>query len=326
MEYGDYTGYGKYILDEFEFESGKILRDVQVEYSASGTPKFDDEGNIVNAIIYCHPFNKNYSSIGDLYKLTSDNGPFDFNEYYIISITSLGFPDSCSPSTTNLKYDFPKYTIKDRVNFKRQFIKEKFNIKKVLGVFGIGLGGYDTFTWACEYPDEMEFIVVFASSFKTNGYRYVVSKGIESIIDSSDDFYNEIYSDSLSRIMVAINKLLYSNYYSKGVFQNMSNDEIDVFMEDFVDDGLFVDIYDLKSRNDAILIYDVEDKLQNIKAKALIFGSDEDMYYSSQYDTLPLKDMIEDCEVILYNSNRDPFSGEEYFIMHDGLMEFMKNF
>lgn len=47
----------------------------------------------------------------------------------------------------------------------------------------------------------------------------------------------------------------------------MSNSEIDRLMDDFVDEGLFTDIYDFKFRNDCVLGYDVEDKLKDIKAK-----------------------------------------------------------
>lgn len=223
-----FIGYDKYTMDSFEFESGSVLENVDVEYMAKGTPKFDDEGNMTNVILYCHRFNGSYSSLDDIFRLTAKGKPFDFEKYYFISITSLGFPNSCCPSTTDLKHNFPKYTIKDRVNFKRQFLKERFNIENVHGIISRGVGGYEAYTWACDYSDEMDFIICSGTAFKTNGYRYVVSKCMESIIDSSDDFYSDIYSDSLSRMMVSINKLLYSNYFSKQVFHNMTNDEIDV--------------------------------------------------------------------------------------------------
>lgn len=318
-----FIGYDKFTLDSFEFESGEVLENVEVEYLAKGTPKFDDEGNITNAVIYCHAFNRSYSSLNELYKITAKDKPLDFEKYYFISITSLGFPGSCSPSTTELKQQFPKYNIKDRVNFKRQFLKEKFNITKVHGILGRGLGGYEVYTWACEYPDEMDFIIVSGSSYKTNGYRYVISKCIESIIDSSDDFYSEVYSESLSMMMVSINKLLYSTYFSKRIFQKMTNDEIDVLMDDFVDDGLFIDIYDFKLRNDAILEYNVEDKLKNIKAKALIVSADNDMYYTPEFDVWPVEDLIENAKIIVVEANDDYSSYEEILDIDIQLQEFL---
>lgn len=318
-----FIGYEKYTMEQFKFESGKVLEDVDVEFSAKGVPKYDNDGNIINTIIYCHPFNGNYASLGDIYKLTAQGKPFDFDEYYFISITKLGFPDSCSPSTTNLKHKFPPYTIKDRVNFNRQFLKERFNLDNVFGVIGKGLGGYEVYTWACEYPDEMDFIMAVGTCFKTNGYRYVISKCMESIIESSDDFYSEVYSDSLSRMMVSVNRLLYSNHFSKKLFYSMTNDEIDVLMDDFVDEGLFIDIYDFKLNNDAILDYDIESKLKNIKAKALIVSSDADMYYTPEFDVLPLKDMIENSTVILFNANEEQIDYNDCSIIEKDIDDFL---
>ncbi|WP_305515589.1 MULTISPECIES: alpha/beta fold hydrolase [unclassified Methanobrevibacter] len=320
-----FIDYDKFIIDEFEFESGDILNDVDVEYLAKGTPKYDDDGNMTNAIVYCHSFNENYSSLDNLYRIIGEGKIFDYDSYYFIFATSLGFPNSCSPSVTNLKHNFPKYTIKDRVNFKRQFLKERFNIERVHGIMGRGLGGYEVYTWACEYPDEMDFIMISGSSYKTNGYRYVISKCMDSILDLSDDFYSDVYTDSLSRMMVSINRLLYSNYFSKRMFQKMSNDEIDVLMDDFVDEGLFVDVYDFKFRNDAILEYNLEDKLKNIKTNVLIVGTDNDVYYAPEFDLLPLEDLIENSKVVLFKSSDNYQEYDEHPIIDDELKEFLSN-
>lgn len=316
--------YDKYKLESFEFESGRVLEDVEVEYSAKGTPKYDEDGNIVNAIIYFHKFNGNYSSIDGLYSLTSPGKIFDFSQYYFISITSLGYPGTCSPSSTNLKHNFPKYTMKDRVNFKRQFLRERFNIEKSHGLIGKGVGGCEIYTWACEYPDEMDFIMIAGSSYKTNGYRYVISKCMESILESSDDFYSDLYSDSLSRMMVSINKLLYSNYFSKKMFQKMSNDEIDVLMDEFVDEGLFVDVYDFKFRNDCVMEYNVEDKLGNITADALIISSNNDMYYTPEFDLLPLKDLMKNVTVVLFEDENSYLDYDDCSIVESELNSFME--
>ncbi|WP_296881173.1 alpha/beta fold hydrolase [uncultured Methanobrevibacter sp.] len=319
-------GYGKYILNEFEFEYGRTLKGVQVEYTTRGTPKYDDEGNIVNAVIYCHKFNGNHASIDDLYQLIGNNGALSDYGFFYISITSLGFPESCSPSVSKLKYDFPQYSIKDCVNFKRQFLAEKFNITHVLGIAGSGVGGYEVYTWACEYPDEMDFIILGSSSYKTNGYRYVSSKIMDAMIDSADAYYDDNYSESLFRVMISINRLMYSNNFSKQVFQNMSRDEIDVLMDDFVDQGLFVDIYDFKFRNDAVLVYDVEEKLENIKAKTLIISFSEDIYHPPEYDIYPLKGKIENLKIHIFDSKEYHTSEDDYSIATDVLLEFLEEF
>ncbi len=316
----------KYIIEEFEFDYGRVINDVQVEYTTRGTPIYDDEGNIVNAFIYCHRFTGDCSSLDDLNSLIGPEGILSDYNFFYISITSLGFPESCSPSTTNLKYDFPQYSIKDCVNFKRKFLAEKFNITKVLGILGVGFGGYEAYTWGCEYPDEMEFLMIGYSSFKTNGYRYILSKVIDSMILSSDDYYNDdIYSQDLSKIMVSINGLLYSQFFSKKIFQDLSLKEIDGLMDEFVDEGLFKNIHDLKFRNDAMLNYNVEDKLTNIKAKTLIVSDSEVGYYSPEFDTYAIKDKIENLSIFTFDGKNFTFS-DDYSLFFDLFLEFLEEF
>ena len=318
-----FFGYGIYALPEFEFENGRVLSDVKVEYLISGTPKYDDDGNVSNAIVYCHSYSGSCYSINDLYSLTGEHAPFDRNNYLLISITSLGFPESCSPSSTGLNHRFPAFSVLDCVNFKKQFLKV-LGIEKVLGVTGKGLGGYEVYTWACEYPDDMKFIMVCDSSFKTNGYRYTFSKAIDGIMESSEGFYSETYDVSLSQTMVSIYRLIYSNYFSKRILQEMSNDEIDVLMDDFVEEGLFTDIYDLKYRNDFIMAYNLEDKLNNIKASTLIFASTDDIYYSHKYDCLPLEELIADSEIVLYDSHNDAEGYEHQKVLAEAFDRFLK--
>jgi homoserine O-acetyltransferase len=155
----------------------------------------------------------------------------------------------------------------------------------------------------------MEFIIIINSSYKTNGYRYVVSKSINSVMMASDDFSAGIYNESLSRLMVSINQILYSNYFSRKLFQEMSNDEIDYLMEEYIEQSLHRDIYDLKYQNDAIINYNVENQLSNIKAKTLVFYPSDDLYFSKKYDCLPLKDLIDDCEVVFFDLADDFYDG-----------------
>ena len=244
-------------MDSFEFEYGRVLENVEVAYSAYGTPQFDDEGNITNAILFFSTFKGEYSFLRKSHKYILNNGDFSNDDFYFIIISPLGTPDSCSPSTTGLKFNFPNYSYMDLINFQRQFIAENFKIKKILGLVGEGLGAFHVLTWACEYPDEMEFIFVVNSSFKLSGYKFILSKSIESIIDSLDDYYSEDYSASKTKAIVAITALVFAHTSSKKAFDKLNNSEIEAILEDFTDESLFLDIYDLKYQNDAQMNYDV---------------------------------------------------------------------
>ena len=301
--------YGSYVMESFEFESGRVLENVNVEYVTSGIPQYDENGNITNAVIYCPTLNGDHAILPNYHRAIKDSN-FEKDEYYFIRIFSLGTPESCSPSNTGLRYNFPSYTFKDRINFKRQFLAEKFKINKVLGLLGEGIGGSEVFTWACEYPDEMEFIILLNSCYKTHGYSYAISKYIENIIDSSEDYYSDSYSPSLSRLFVNLLKLLFMCYFPNKTFKRLNNDEIDVLMDDYVDDGLFMDIYDFKLRNDCILGCDLEDKLSNIKAKSLILGTEGVLFCTPEIDVIPLENKINNVKVGVFENNHENYYDE----------------
>ena len=302
-----YNSPERYVMDSFKFESGKVLENVVLEYITVGTPKYDEDGNIVNALIISPTVQ------GGHYVFLQNHNPFkkfDTEDYFAIRIFSLGTPGSCSPSTTGLKYNFPEYTINDRVNFKRQFLAEKFNIYKVLGIIGEGIGGYEVFTWACEYPDEMEFIILLNSSYKIYGYSYITLKSIESMLDSSEDFYSDEYSTSLSLLSVTLLRVLFMAYFPKNIIEDLNIDELNALMDNYVDEGLFMDIYDFKFRNDCILTFDVEDKLQNIKAKSLFLGTTGYLFYYPENVLLPLKDLVKDSKVRVFETGKKNYYDE----------------
>lgn len=314
-------------MDSFEFEYGRVLENVEVAYSTYGTPQFDDEGNITNAILFFSTFKGEYSFLRKSHKYILNNGDFSNDDFYFIVISPLGTPDSCSPSTTGLKFNFPNYSYMDLINFQRQFIAENFKIKKILGLVGEGLGAFHVLTWACEYPDEMEFIFVVNSSFKLSGYKFILSKSIESIIDSLDDYYSEDYSASKTKTIVAITALVFAHTSSKKAFDKLNNSEIEAILEDFTDESLFWDIYDLKYQNDAQMNYDVEDKLSKIKAKSL-FVSTNDNYFDFEIDMLPFKELVNDSIVLKQDSVKEEyfFKEEDYAPVGKDVISFLEQF
>lgn len=293
-------------MDSFEFESGRVLENVNVDYVTRGIPKYDDDGNIINVIIYSATFIGGQAILPKYHDIIK-KFDFDVDEYFFIRVFSLGTPESCSPSSTGLKSDFPKYTIKDCVNFQRQFLSEKFKIKKIFGIVGEGIGGFEVFQWACDYPDEMEFIILLNSTYKVYGFLYATIKSLESMLDSSDDLYGDNYSSSLSLLSVTVLRVMFMSYFPRNIIENLNNDELDVLMDDYVDAGLFMDIRDFKFHNDCLLSYNVEDKLQNIKAKSLLLGTTGYLFYYPEKDLLPLENLVKGSRVRLFETIKENY-------------------
>ena len=315
-----------HVMESFEFKYGRVLENVEVEYKTFGTPKYDEEGFITNAVLFFSTFNGIYSFLRESHKYIMDNGNFT-DEFYFIVISPLGIPGTCSPSSTGLNYEFPRYTLLDVVNFKRQFLDDKFKIRKILGLVGEGIGGYIVLTWACEFPDDMEFIFLANSAAKLSGYRFIISKVLELIIDSIDDYYTDGYSVSKTKNMMAINALLFAHSSSKKIFNNLGNDEISAIFEDFNDECFFRDIYDLKFRNDCFLEYDVVEKLGNIKAKSF-FVSTNDNYFNYELDMLPFKDQVSNSIVLKQEDVKEKYYFEEkdYDPIGEEVIAFFKQF
>ena len=320
------SDYGVHTLHSFTLDYGKVVNDIDVEYITSGIPKYDDEGYISNAIVFCPTVKGNRSILKSVYESTKETS-FKKDDFFFIIITPFGTPNSFSPSSSGLNDEFPQYNIKDIVNFKRQFLAEKFKIKKLFAIVGEDMGGYEVFTWGCEYSDDMESLIIVNSDFKVSGYRHIISKGFEAIIESNEDYYSDDYSISLSQTIAAIHTLLFAQSLSEKTFNNLSNDEIDVLMDDFVDESLMIDIYDFYMKNSSIRGYDVEDKLEDIRARTLIIYSDVSIYFKQRANVDFLKSSIENSEFILYESERETiYDDEDYSVLAEGIISFLNGF
>ena len=75
-----------FTLSSFEFENGETLKDVKVEYTTFGTPRYDEYGKIINAILYCHGSLGRFSSMKKILPLSGVGGPFDENRYFFIMV------------------------------------------------------------------------------------------------------------------------------------------------------------------------------------------------------------------------------------------------
>lgn len=289
-------------MDSFEFQNGEVLKDVKVEYMTYGAPKYDDNGLINNAIVYCHGSLGSFSGINKILPLTFRDCPFDEEKYFFVSLTALGSAGSCSPSLTGLKNKFPKYTILDVVNFQKQFLKEKFNIDHILGLIGNSMGGFVGLTQAIEYPDFQDFIICGVSSFKVAGHDYILSKFVDEIIVSDPDYAKGELTYSLIRSLRIACLAEFNFGLSKEALRAKSNDELSRDFEEFGNEMIETDIYDLKYCNEASMNYDVEDSLDKIKSKVLIIACKQDPHFPPGLDGIPMSKMIKNSELIIMDS------------------------
>ena len=313
-------------MDSFEFENGEMIDDAVVEYMTFGTPKYDEYGDITNAILYCARSLGTFAGINKILPLTEKNDAFDADKYFFISMSALGAPGSCSPSTTDLKNNFPRYSLVDVVNFQKQFLAEKFAIKHVLGLIGNSMGGFIGLTQAISYPEFQDFIICGVSSYKVAGHDYILSKFVDEIITSDPDYAKGEMTYSLIRTLRLANLAEFNFGLSKEALRAMSNDELAFEFETFGNEMLETDIYDLKYCNESCMNFDVEDDLDKITSKVLIISCKQDPHFPPELDAIPMSGMIENSQLIIMDSELGHLCFNELETISDKLKEFMDGF
>ena len=315
-----------FVLDEFRFSCGTVLKSQPVEYLTIGTPDYDDEGHIINAVIYFHGTTGNYSSIKRISNALGEDLPFDTSKYFFVCLSTLGTPGSSSPSLSGMGGDYPKYTILDMVDFNRTFLEKCLNITHPVGLIGNSMGGFEAVTWACVYPDTIDFLISLVSSYRVGGQNYVIGKVMNDIIESDPDFNNGQVEGGLKRSLMLSSKAMYSFGLSRQFYMDISNTEIDEYMDEFALEDSEEDVLDAYYRNNASINYDVTSLLPKITASTLIIGIYEDQYFPPELDAIPMHSLIKNSKLICYNSYLGHVGSSELEKILPELAHFMDNF
>jgi homoserine O-acetyltransferase len=313
-----------YTLDNFTFENGETLENLTVEYLTLGTPFYDDEGNITNAIVYFHGTSGNYASIKRIQVAVGKDLPFDTDKYFFVSLSTLGTPGSSSPSTSGLYGDYPEYSVLDMVNFNKKFLMKALNIIKPFGLIGNSMGGFEALTWAAIYPDDISFVMSLVSSYKVGGQNYILGKVMNDIIESDPDFNKE--GKELKRSLQLSSKVMYSFGLSRQYYMDLSKDEMNSFMDEFAIEDSMENIYDAYFRNKASIKYDLTDKVSNINVPTLIVAISEDQYFPPELDAIPMRALIDNSRLIIYNSYIGHIGSSQLNKIKDELQDFMSQF
>ena len=320
-----------FTLKEFKFNNGEVIKDAKVEYITFGTPQYDDNGIISNAVIYFHGSSGCCYSVKRICEDIGVGELFDSDKLFFISVSALGCPNSTSPSVSGLMNKFPEYDVEDMVNFQKQFIEEKFGITHVKGLIGNSMGGFEVLTWGCVYPDSVDFIISLVSSFKVGGHNYALSKIMNNILETDPDYNGGAYdlplSESLKRSLKLSSDAMYCYGLSREEYRNnMTNDEIMEAMAEFALESLEEDPNDIIYMNNSSLDYDLTDQLKDITARVLIIAINQDQYFPPNLDAIPMSKMIKDSKLIIYDSCMGHVGSSELYKIKDDLEEFLSEF
>lgn len=319
-----------YILNSFEFSSGEKLDNLPVEYIAFGTPVMDDKDHIINGVVYFHGWGGNFGSLRRILDVVGPGKPLDTEKFFIIAITTLGSPNSASPSSMKKGNSFPNYSIEDMVKFQMKFLKDKFNIEHLKGIIGNSMGGFQALTWCAKFPDYADFLISLVSTYKVSGHNYALFKYMNDIIESDPEYNDGNYTDStlLKKSLILANQSMYPFGLSREYYYSLSNEEIDLAMKEMGDETIEEnwDPNDIVYRNNASTAHNIEDIVSNIKAKTLIVSINQDQYFPPNLDGIPMSKLIKDSELIIYDSSMGHVGTHEIIKIENELENFLKDF
>ena len=108
-----------YTLSSYTFKDGTSLDNINLYYVTLGCARYDDQGNISNAILFLHGTGGSSDEMltsNFFTYLYSPGKPMDITRYYIILPDAIGHGQSSRPSETSS--EFPNYMYEDMVHLR----------------------------------------------------------------------------------------------------------------------------------------------------------------------------------------------------------------
>ncbi len=292
-----------YHVKNFKFESGEVIEDLKIQYATTGTAKKDGQGNITNAVVFCHGFSGNYAQIKLIKGMVGPGKPFDTNKYFFILPTAIGSPGSSSPSVSGLGPKFPKYTVADMIVAQYLLVTKHLNIKHLAGVVGPSMGGFQTLQWITMYPDFMDWAIPIATASETIGRILGRSAVLVDTIKLDPAYKDGYYKEQPKKGMEVYFMSAYLWYFAQDFYAQKwkTKDELLKGLKNVGLGSAKADANDTIWREEALMNFNVTDQLPNVKARTLVIGvNDDELFPPSSFD--PIAKAIPGAEVFGYDS------------------------
>ncbi|WPH03465.1 Hypothetical protein R9X50_00634500 [Acrodontium crateriforme] len=164
--------YETYSLGDFSLKEGGHIPDAHIAYKTFGDVK--------NPLIVYPSW---YSGkIKDNEWLIGEDKTLNPKDYFIVITALFGNGQSSSPSNKPDLKPFPNVLFYDNVRAQHELITKKLGLTHAHAVLGWSMGAGQTYQWATQYPDFMDYIVPFCGSAKTSLHNQVFLEGVKSAV------------------------------------------------------------------------------------------------------------------------------------------------
>jgi homoserine O-acetyltransferase len=291
-----------YTIKDFKFKSGAVM-DLKQEYATLGKPIKDAQGNITNAVVFCHGFSGNYTQILLLKGVVGPGLPFDTDKYFFILPTAIGSPGSSCPSVSGLGPKFPKYTVADMIESQYLLVTQHLKIKHLAGVAGASMGGFQTLQWVTTYPDFMDWAIPIAMASESIGRLLGRSAVLIDIIKLDPEYKDGYYKEQPKKGMEVYFMSAYLWYFGHDFYakQWKTKDELLKGLRDVGLGSAKADANDTIWREEGLMSFNTTKQLSNVKAKTLVIGINEDELFPPS-SVKPVAEAIPGAKVFIYDS------------------------
>ncbi|HVK69116.1 MAG TPA: alpha/beta fold hydrolase [Polyangium sp.] len=152
---------GTAVFHDVRFADGRVLDEVRIHYATAGTPRRDDRGRIVNAVLMLHWTGSSSDVLqGRAFAdaLYAPGKPLDLARHYLVFIDALGHGRSSKPSD-GMRARFPSYGYEDIVGLQHRTVTEALGLDHLHAIVGLSMGGMNAWQWAVRYPNFMDAII-----------------------------------------------------------------------------------------------------------------------------------------------------------------------
>ncbi len=306
-----------YTQDEFVLENGQKLTGVKVGYETYGQLNASGDNAILICHFFSgnsHAAGKYAADDkipGYWDPIIGPGKALDTNRYFIISSDTLcnlnpknpkvitTGPASINPKTGKpYGMSFPLVTIGDFINLQYQLVKS-LGVKKLAAVTGASMGGAQTWQWAVDYPDFVERAIPVIATPKIHGWLlgWLDLWSMPILTDpnwNGGDYYgSEEPLQGLTRAMKTITMSAFGPGWAEKCcdrkWADPEKNPAAAMPNKFVmnitletagkDRANFADANSLLYLAKVNELFDVADRLKNIKAKVLMIGADTDVLF-----------------------------------------------
>ena len=203
---------GDYQIQDFEFESGEVLPELNLHYTTIGELLRDSSGSATNAVLIMHGttgYGGGFLSERFAGGLFGPGQLLDAERYYIILTDAIGHGKSSRPSD-GLHMEFPEYNYDDMVRAQYRLLMEHLGVDHLRLVMGTSMGGMHTWVWGYTYPDFMDALMPLASlPVEIAGRNRMMRKMIIDSIRDDPGWNGGEYTEQPPGLISAIHPLIF---------------------------------------------------------------------------------------------------------------------